>query len=130
MIIQFSSKTGEVDFKSPVHMTERQLDIFRNFFVKEFGKALRETPIHEKERIIKGRKASDSKKWTVEEYELLLSNKSNAKIAQLTERSEMSVIMQRGSFVADYFSWAKIKGYRNQVSKELIQEFIKENRFV
>ena len=119
-------KSGYVDLDSPVHMTETQRKKFIEFFRSMFPGNVEVYDIKEKTKNYHSREIIQ-KKWTIEEYELLLGPDSNLELSEKLGRTEMSVKMQRGSFVPEFFAWLKKKGYsQSSINKKLIEKYLEE----
>ncbi|MFH1828720.1 MAG: hypothetical protein ABH824_05680 [Nanoarchaeota archaeon] len=117
------TKDEFVDFEAPIQMTEDQREKFISFMKELFGKV--ETEMVEEKSKEMGEREVTAKKWTSEELALLLSPASNEELATKTERSVMSIKMERGHFVPEFMGWAKRKGYSLPVKLEVIEEFLK-----
>ena len=116
-------KDGYVDFEAPIQMTDYQREKFIKFMKKMFPSDFKTREVSEKSKEMGEREASP-KKWTINEYSLLLSPKSNKELAKKLGRTEMSVKMERGHFVPEFMVWAKKKGYALSEDKKIIQEFL------
>ena len=116
--------SGHVDLEAPINMTQEQSDIFKNFFEERFP------GIEFIDRTEKDRNAGahnvNPKKWTLDEYLLLLGPLSNSEIAAKLGRTDMSIKMMRGQFVPDFFTWMKKKGYSLPVETKVISNYFIE----
>ena len=119
-------KDGYVDLETPIHMTEEQREAFIEFFKKMFPGEVSvgdtvEPPVYTGER-----EGTTPKRWTVEEYVMLLDPERNLRVANKIGRSEMSIQMKRGEFVPGFLAWVKEKGYSLIDPEELVRLFFKE----
>lgn len=117
--------TEYVDFEAPIWMSDKQIEKFISFFKKMFPFVTIQHDVMEKSKEI-GERESEIKKWTVNDYYSLLTINDNGSLAQKTGRTEMGIKMKRGHFVPEFMVWAKSKGYKFPIKKEMIKEFIKE----
>jgi len=126
MRIQYN-KEGYVDFEAPIHLEDDQFDNLISFLKELTGRSVEIRNTEEKGRFGNTAKRK-SKKWISEELILLLdASMDEQEIAKSTERTEMSVSMQRAQFVPEFVSWARKKGYNsNKISKTLIDTFMEE----
>lgn len=117
-------KDKYVDFEAPIQMTEEQRKKFISFLREEFTELEIQENVNEKTKEM-GEREITTKKWTAEELALLMSPASNEELAAETERSVMSIKMERGHFVPEFMVWAKRKGYSLPVKIEVVKEFLK-----
>lgn len=117
-------KSGYIDLEAPIQMTEEQQEKFREFFKKMFSDNIE---ICQREEMTKKFRAREvhQKKWTIDEYALLLTPHTNADLATKMNRTEMGIIMRRGDFVFNFYAWMQKKGYL-KYSKALIKEYVEE----
>tara|TARA_Y100000310_G_scaffold333512_1_gene411220 strand:+ start:368 stop:991 length:624 start_codon:yes stop_codon:yes gene_type:complete len=117
---------GNVDFDSPVKMTDNQQQKFIEFLRSIFSVIkLEKTQEFRTERI--GDKFF-MKEWTGDEYAALLEIEETDKVAEMLGRSWMSVDIKRGGFIPDFLAWTSEKGkdpLKDDV-KSLIKDFMKE----
>lgn len=118
-------KDEYVDFEAPIQMTEEQRKKFVLFLKEEFADLEIQENVNEKTKEM-GEREVTTKKWTAEELSLLMSPASNEELAAETERSVMSIKMERGHFVPEFMVWAKRKGYSLPVKIEAIKEFLEQ----
>lgn len=115
-----------VDLEAPIQMTDEQYEALKDFFngifenveIEDVLEASRGPPMPG-ERI----------KWTVDDYLALLKPDDNKEIANEIGRSDMSIRMQRGSFIPDFLSWMNRKGYSEPYTEEMIEEYIEEKGY-
>lgn len=121
----YASRT-HVDLEAPIQMTDEQYEKFHKFFndmfkdveIEEVIEAERSPPGHG-ERI----------RWAVDDYLVLLKPGDNIEIANEIGRSDMSIRMQRGSFVPDFLSWMNKNGYSEPYTREMIEEYLEEKGY-
>jgi hypothetical protein len=116
-IIVFES--GLVDLEAPIQMTDAQRKQFIAFFQKNFG----EVSVQDIEEPVKnmGERESTPKKWTVEEFALLLGPETNEELTIAMGRTIMSVTIRRGGFVPEFLSWCEENEYRIPDGNDLLQ---------
>lgn len=115
---------GNVDFDEPIKITNKQKEDFIEFMKTIFA-------VVEIENIdeIRAERLGDKgflRKWTVDEYAVLLETKDNLKVMELLGRTGMSVIIQRGVFYPAFYTWCQNNG-KNILKgdiKPLITEFL------
>lgn len=115
-----------VDFEAPIQMTEIQLEKFINFF-KNIFKDIEIIEVVEADRWPPG--SGEHIRWTVDDYLALLKPGDNIEVASEIGRSEMSIRMQRGSFVPEFLSWMNKKGYSVPYTREMIEEYLEEKGY-
>ncbi len=121
----FVSKT-HIDLEAPIQMTEEQLEKFIDFFEKLFSD-VEINEVMEPDREPPG--SGERIPWTVDHYMALLKPGNNEEIAMEIGRSDMSVRMQRGSFVPEFISWMNKKGYSAPYTKKMINEYLEEKGY-
>ncbi|KXB00509.1 hypothetical protein AKJ41_04000 [candidate division MSBL1 archaeon SCGC-AAA259O05] len=121
---------GNVDFDEPVEMTKEQKDRFLQFLGSIFS-VVEERRVSESRSDRMGDKVF-RRKWTIDEYAVLLETEGTSKVAERLGRTWMSVDIQRGSFLPSYMAWAEKKGVDlvQENRKELIEEFLRDKQFV
>jgi len=116
-------KGDYIDFEAPIQMTENQRKKFISFMQTEFGK-ITEQEVQEKVKEISPRGESVIKHWTDEDLSQLMDGTlSNTDLSIKLERSEMGILMKRGSFVTEFVAWAKRKGYTSKGDLSKIKEY-------
>ena len=115
-----------VDLEAPIQMTEKQLEGFKNFFENMF-KEVEIRDVEEADRAPPG--SGERSRWTADDYLALLKPDNNTEIAGELGRSDMSIRMQRGSFVPDFLSWMNKKGHSVPYTREMIEEYIEEKGY-
>tara|TARA_Y100000310_G_C20683511_1_gene817543 strand:+ start:2717 stop:3346 length:630 start_codon:yes stop_codon:yes gene_type:complete len=117
---------GNIDFDSPVKMSDEQQKRFIEFLHSMFKVVkVEKTDEFRTERI--GDKFF-MKEWTSEEYATLLEIENTDKVAEMLGRTWMSVDIKRGGFIPDFLAWTSQKGkdpLKDDI-KSLIKEFMKE----
>jgi len=126
-------KSGHVDMGAPVHMTDDQRGKFIDFMKKTF----QDVEVSEREEKTRNKPTSvntEPKRWEPDEYLALLGPESNEVLSAKwlrnfsKNRSPMSIKMKRGSFVPEFISWMKSKGYISikQVDRDMIAIYLEE----
>jgi len=121
---------GNVDFGSPVNMSEQQFGEFKKLLEELFDIV----DIEHKEEVRSERLGDKNfqRPWSPEERALLLEIGDNEEVAERLGRTVMSVQIQRGEWVPNFKRWADEKGYnfiqeiRKGNIKKLIEEYVKE----
>jgi hypothetical protein len=117
-----------MDFSAPIYISpedkKKLISFLKNLDNVNF--TLKE--VHEKERYVGERKSSSFKKWDEDDLFDLLSPMSNEEIAEKTGRSSMSIIMQRGHFIANFKKWFNSKGIKDEINKNMIKKYLSENK--
>ena len=90
-------------------------DMFEDFEIKEINEPNRAPP-----------NSGEIRRWTVDDYLAILEPIDNSEASIKIGRSEMSIRMQRGSFLSEFIPWMKKNGYSEPYTKEIIEEYIKE----
>jgi hypothetical protein len=126
-MIIYSSKT-HIDFEAPIQMTETQLEKFIKFMEGMYPSIEVVYDVEEKTKEMGDIERTFSK-WTVDDYLSILESDSNENIENKTEKSEMAIKIKRGSFIPDFFSWIKSKGYSSTITKKMIKEYLRERGF-
>jgi hypothetical protein len=121
----FISET-HVDLEAPIQMTEDQRQKLLLFLKNRFN-FIEIKDVKEVDRAPPG--AGQHRNWTVDDYMALLKPNDNVEIAVELDRSEMSIRMQRGNFVADFLSWMKKKNYSIPYTREMIEEYSIEKEY-
>jgi len=118
---------NNVDFDSPIEMTEDQKSKFVSFLKTIFSVVkIEDTEELRTERI--GDKFF-MKEWTPEEYAVLLdTEKTTDEVAEMLGRTWMSADIKRGGFIPDFLAWTSQKGkdLLKDDLKIMIKEFMKE----
>lgn len=123
----YTSQT-HIDFEAPIQMTQTQLEKFIKFMEGMYPDIEVVYGVEEKTKEM-GDIERTFTKWTVDDYLSILESDSNEKIENKTEKSEMAIKIKRGSFIPDFFSWIKSKGYSPPITKKMIKEYLKERGF-
>ncbi len=118
---------GLVDFEAPITMNEEQRKKLIAFFKARFP----ETEVIDVAEVRRyaGERERTLKSWSPKEFALILSSKTNDEIAQITNRTEMSVRMKRGDFFPAFLNWMRKKGLSYVPDKnyeDLIATYLKE----
>ncbi|MCK4796301.1 MAG: hypothetical protein KAT05_02905 [Spirochaetes bacterium] len=119
----FKSKT-HIDFETPIQMTETQLNKLIKFMKKTFPDIDIIYDVKEASKEMGAIERTNSK-WTVDDYLILLEPHTNEQVESMTEKSEMSIKMKRGSFIPEFYSWMKAKKYTPPFTKKMLKEFLK-----
>lgn len=120
---------GNVDFDSPVRMTEKQREDFIDF-MKSLFSVVKVEYCDE----FRSERLGDKlffREWDPDELKLLLHVKDNERLCQELGRSWMSVDIKRGDFIQPFMRWVNEKKYDlvKEDVKKLIEEFLKEKEF-
>lgn len=118
-------KDEYIDFEAPIQITDEQRKKFILFLKKLFGDIDTQEGVKEKTKKM-GEREVTARKWTPEELSMLMSPIGNEELAVKTERSVMSIKMERGHFVPEFMIWAKRNGYSLPIKIEVIKEFLKQ----
>jgi hypothetical protein len=121
----FASKT-HIDLEAPIQMTKMQQEKFIEFLQKMFPDISVVYDFLEASKTMPDDMERTHIAWTIDDYLTLLEPKSNEDIEEKLGRTEMSVKMKRGAFVPDFYSWMSSKGYTPPMTKEIVEEFLKE----
>lgn len=117
-----------LDFESPMHMEEDQFNEFVNFIEHQLNEEVIVKNIIEKHKTINDVERNP-REWTSKELFLLLSPISNEELVEKLGRSDMSIVMKRGSFVPGFMSWARKKGYdSSKITETIIKQFLEEGK--
>ena len=118
-----------LDFEAPIHMDEDQFTDFINFMKDLLNKDIEVKKIIEKHKVIQDIE-KNPKEWVEGELFLLLNPISNEELEKKLERSNMSIVMKRGSFVPGFMSWARKKGYdSSKITETIIKQFLEEEKW-
>jgi hypothetical protein len=116
-----------LDFEAPVYMDEVYFKKFCDFLESITHEKVEIVKKEDKEKHMGDVTEKNSKKWTAEEFILLLGPEDNSVLAQKIGRTDMSILMMRGSFVPNFMSWAKKKGYNEKsVTVAAITKYLEE----
>lgn len=118
------SGNGLVDLRSPISVTEKQKVAIFDFFKRNFSN-------FEVIEIVEPQKSFESvgnekKKWSLDDYAILLEHLDEDTIARKIGRSAMSVRMKLGEFVPEFNKWLKQKNLANQKNKENVKRFLED----
>lgn len=116
-----------IDFDSPVKMTSEQKEEFIKL-LKYLFVVVEEEPVNDfRPDRLGGDKLFTGRRWTVDEYEVILQVEDTGEVAKKLGRTWMGAHIQRGSFYPEFISWANKEGkdlLKGNI-KELIKEFMK-----
>ncbi|ABE53173.1 Hypothetical protein Mbur_2319 [Methanococcoides burtonii DSM 6242] len=113
-----------IDFEAPIHMTEDQREKFIDFMQINYS----DIGVREVEEVSKrmGSVSRQMIEWTADDYFALLKADSNEELSRETGRTNMSIIMKRGSFIPEFYSWINLKGYSAPITKKMVNEYLME----
>lgn len=113
-----------LDFEAPIHMSEEQRKNFIDFMQINFPEII----VQEVYEVSKemGSVSRQMFEWTADDYFALLKADSNEELSRETGRTDMSIIMKRGSFVPEFYSWMNLKGYSAPITKKMVNEYLIE----
>lgn len=113
-----------LDFEAPIHMSEDQRNKFIDFMQIKYP----EIELKNRDEVSKkiGYVSRQIIEWTADDYFALLKADSNEELSRKTGRSDMSIIMRRGSFIPEFYSWMNLNGYSAPITKKMVNEYVKE----
>jgi len=114
-----------VDFAVPVYMKDKRFEEFIDLMNTIFPGNIEIKKISEPDRFKQVREYKKTKKWSAEDYLVLLEISDNGVAAQKLGRSEMAVQMKRGEFVPSFNKWAQAHG--RTPDKQAVQEYLEKN---
>ena len=122
-------KDNLVDFEKPISLEDDQCKRLLDFLRKTFPGQVEVIDVTEPVKTM-GPTDSKDRAWTPEERLELLKGVDISEFSKRTGRSEMSIGMQYGHFVPEFWVWAKKKGYSQDeaVTLKTLKEYLWEKK--
>jgi hypothetical protein len=111
-----------IDFEAPIALRPHQKEAFIRFMTELFSGEVEIKNVAEPYRFVT-KTEGQIKKWTADDYFVLLKVPDNNAAAIQLKRSEMSVRMKRGEFIPAFLKWAK-EHKKDFLSFESVKEFL------
>ena len=115
-----------IDLEAPIQMNEVQQEKLIEFMQKMFPYIEVEYDVREAKKRMPDYIERTPIKWTIDDYMALLGSESNEEICEKLDRTDMSVVMKRGAFNADFYCWMNSRGYSSPITKQMIEEFLEK----